>query len=97
MFEFFRDAGPEHEQVFYYEVRFFSIVANRKGIVVRTHRAIRKPDDASAWELVMPDKPDYRLEFEFREFQRIGDGDEFSRKRVLEVVKKFLNTRRMIF
>ncbi len=88
MFEFFRDAGPEHEEVFYNKVRFFSVVANRKGIVVRIHRAIRKPDDASPWELVMPDRPDYRLEFEFREFQRINDADEFSRKKVLEVVKK---------
>jgi len=90
MFEFFRDAGPEHEQVFYDKVRFFSVVANRKGIIVRIHRAIRKPDDASQWELVMPDQPNYRLEFEFREFQRIRGGDEFSRKRVLEVVKKIL-------
>lgn len=88
MFEFFRDAGPEHEQVFYDKVRFFSVVANRKGIIVRIHRAIRKPDDASQWELVMPDQPDYRLEFEFREFQRIGYGDEFSRTKALEVVKK---------
>ena len=90
MFEFFRDAGPEHEQAFYNKVRFFSVVANRKGILVRIHRAIRKPDDASPFELVMPDRPDYRLEFEFREFQRIGDADEFSRKKVLEVVKKIV-------
>ena len=90
MFEFFRDAGPEHEQVFYNQVRFFSVVANRKGIIVRIHRAVRKPDDAGPFELVMPDQPDYRLEFEFREFQRISDADEFSRKKVLEVVKKIL-------
>ena len=90
LFEFFRDAGPEHEQVFYNKVRFFSIVANRKGIIVRIHRAIRKSDDASPWELVMPDRPNYRLEFEFREFQRIGDVDEFSREKVLEVIKKIL-------
>lgn len=90
MFEFFRDVGPEYEQIFYNKVRFFSVVANRKGIVVRIYRAIRKPDDVSPWELVMPDRSDYRLEFEFREFQRIGDRDEFSRKRVLEVVKKIL-------
>jgi len=90
MFEFFRDAGPEHEEVFLDKVRFFSVVANRKGIIVRIHRAIRNPDDASPWELVMPDRPDYRLKFEFREFQRIGDADEFSRKKVLEVIKKIL-------
>ena len=90
MFEFFRDAGPEHEQIFYDKVRFFSVVANRRGIIVRIHRAIRMPDDVSPLALVMPDRPDYRLEFEYREFQRIGDGDEFSRKRVLEVVKKIL-------
>ena len=90
MFEFFRDAGPEHEQVFYNKVRFFSVVANRKGIIVRIHRAIRIPDDAGAYELVMPDRPEYRLEFEFREFQRTNHADEFSRKKVLEVVKQIL-------
>lgn len=90
MFEFFRDAGPEHEQVFYDKVKFFSVVANRKGMIVRIHRAIRKPDDTRPWELVMPDRPDYRLEFEFREFQRIGDADGFSRKKVLDVVRKIL-------
>ena len=90
MFEFFRDAGPEHEQVFYDQVRFFSAVANRKGIIIRIHQAVRKPDDASPWELIMPDQPDYRLEFEFQEFQRIDEADEFSRKKVLEVVKKIL-------
>ena len=46
MFEFFRDAGREHEHVFYDKVRFFSVVANRKGIIVRIHRAIKVPDDA---------------------------------------------------
>ena len=38
----------------------------------------------------MPDQVDYRLKFEFREFQRITEADEFSRKKVLEVVKKIL-------
>ena len=90
MFEFFRDAGPEHERVFYDKVRFFSIVAYRKGVLVRIHRAIRKADDARPLELVMPDQPRYRLEFEFREFHRIDDADGFSRKRVLEVIKKVL-------
>lgn len=89
MFEFFRDAGPEHEQVFYDKVRFFSVVANREGILVRIHRAVRKPDDAGELELIMPDRADYRLEFEFREFQKIN-ADGFSRKRVLEVIKKIL-------
>ena len=89
MFEFFRDASPEHEQVFYNKVRFFSVVANRNGIIVRIHRAIRKPNDASMYELVMPDQPRYRLEFEFREFQRIS-GDEFTRENVLEAIKKIL-------
>ena len=89
MFEFFRDASPEHEQVFYNKVRFFSVVANRNGIIVRIHRAIRKPNDASIYELVMPDQPRYRLQFEFREFQRIS-GDEFTRENVLEAIKKIL-------
>ena len=37
----------------------------------------------------MPDRPEYRLKFEFRELQSINDRD-FSRKKVLEVVKKIL-------
>lgn len=90
MFEFFRDAGPEHERVFYDKVRFFSIEATIKGIIVRIHRAIRKPDDAHRYELIMPDRPEYRLEFEFREFQRISGPDGFSREKVLEVVRKIL-------
>ena len=90
MFEFFRDAGREHEQVFYDKVRFFSVVANRDGIIVRIHRAIKLPDDANPFQLIMPDQVDYRLKFEFREFQRITEADEFSRKKVLEVVKKIL-------
>ena len=90
MFEFFRDAGPKHEQLFYDKVRFFSIVANRRGLIVRIHRAIRFPDDASPWELVMPDRPEYRLKFEFRELHRINDRDDFSRKKVLEAIKKIL-------
>lgn len=36
----------------------------------------------------MPDRLDYRLEFEFQAFQRIGDADKFSRKKVLKVIKK---------
>ena len=90
MFEFFRSAGPDHEEVFYKKVRFFSVVANRKGILVRIHRAIKKPKDARPWGLVMPDRPEYPLQFGFREFQRISDADEFSRKKALEVVKRIL-------
>ena len=87
-YEFFRDAGPEHEQIFYDKVRFFSIVANRNGILVRIHRAIRKSDDANPWELILPDQSDYRLEFEFREFQRVSGMEDFTRDKVLEVMRK---------
>ena len=90
MFEFFRDAGPEHEQIFYDKVRFFSVVANTDGILVRIHRAIRVPDNASPCELVLPDRPDYRLEFEFQEFQRIQEADGIPRRKVLEVIKRIL-------
>ena len=86
-YEFFRDAGPDHEAVFFDMVRFFSIVANRDGVLVRIHRAVKISDDAGKMELVLPDQTDYRLQFEFREFQRVSNV-EFCRENVLEVMRK---------
>ena len=89
-YEFFQDAGPPHRQIFFDKIRFFSVVANTQGILVRIHRAIEIPQDASHLELVMPDRPEYRLNFEYREFARLTGEDGFTRERVIEVFRKML-------
>lgn len=89
-YEFFRDAGSEHEQIFFDKVRFFSVVANRKGLLVRIHRAVELPRDARPGLLVMRDQPNYRLKFLYREFARVDRGDEYSRATVLTVFKNIL-------
>ena len=89
MFEFFRDAGPRHEEIFFEKVRFFSVVANGEGLLVRIHRAIQlSPEDSRFF--VMPDEPNYRLRFVYRTFESIKGIDQYSRARVLEAFKKIL-------
>lgn len=89
-YEFFQDAGPTHRQIFFDKIRFFSIVADTQGILIRIHRAIEIPQDASQFELVMPDRPEYRLNFEYSEFARLTGEDGFTRERVIEVFSKIL-------
>lgn len=89
MFEFFRDAGQDHEKVFFDKVRFFSVVASTEGLIVRIHRATREPSDGSGIGLVMKDRPEYPLRFEYREFARI-QRDDFDRITVLELFEKIL-------
>lgn len=89
-YEFFQDAGPTHRQIFFDKIRFFSVVANTQGILIRIHRAIEIPQDASRFELVMPDRPEYRLNFEYSEFARLTGEDGFTRERVIEVFRKML-------
>ena len=88
-FEYFRDAGSKHEDLFFEKVRFFSIVTNRTGLLVRIHRAVKVPEDDIACR-VIPDDPDYLLRFKFQVFTRIEGTDEFSRSKVLDVFKKIL-------
>ena len=89
MFEFFRDAGPRHEEIFFEKVRFFSIVANGEGLLIRIHRAIQlSPKDSRLF--VMPDEPNYRLRFVYRTFESIKGIDQYNRARVLEAFKKIL-------
>ena len=89
-YEFFQDAGPTHRQIFFDKIRFFSVVANTHGILIRIHRAIEIPQDASHYAIVMPDRPEYRLKFEYREFARLTGEDGFTRERVIEVFRKML-------
>ena len=88
-FEFFRDAGSRHEDLFFEKVRFFSIVANRTGLLVRIHQAVEIPKDNIA-RRVIPRDPNYLLKFEFQEFTRIEGVDNFSRSKVLDMLRKIL-------
>lgn len=87
-YEFFQDAGPTHKQIFFDKIRFFSVVANTKGVLIRIHRAVELPQDARPLELVIPDRPEYRLDFEYREFARLTGEDGFTRERVVDVFRK---------
>ena len=42
------------------------------------------------FELVMPDRPEYRLNYEYREFARLTGEDGFTREKVIEVFSKML-------
>ena len=89
-YEFFQDAGTTYRQIFFDKIRFFSVVANTQGILIRIHRAIEIPQDASKFELVMPDRLEYRLSFEYREFARLTGEDGFTREKVIEAFRKML-------
>ena len=89
MFEFFRDAGPRHEAIFFDKVRFFSVVANGEGLLIRVHRAIQLNHKDSRL-FVMPDEPNYRLRFVYRVFDSIKGTGQYSRARVLEAFKKII-------
>ena len=86
MFEFFQDAGPQHREKFFSEVRFFSAVASTEGLNVRIHRATQVAENGSEDDFVIPGYP---LRFEFREFVRVPK-DKFDRKTVLELFGKIL-------
>ncbi len=60
MYEFFKDAGPNHEKKFFPKVRFFSVVASTEGLNIRIRRATREPSHIS---LIMPERPDYLIVF----------------------------------
>lgn len=89
MYEF-SDAGSEHKKIFFDKVRFFSVMANRKGMLVRIHRALEIPEDADPRTLIMPDQPKYRLKFEYEEFARLEGVSVYSRERVFTIFKRIL-------
>ena len=90
MYEFFNDAGSDHKKIFFNKVRFFSVVANREGMLVRLHRAVEIPEDANPKCLIMRDQPKYRLKFEYKEFARINEDSEYSRERVFNIINRIL-------
>jgi hypothetical protein len=90
MFEFFRDAGPRHEEIFFDQVRFFSVVASTEGLTIRIHRAIR--DSGTEQGFIIPkssDWPEYPLRFEHQVFSKVTK-ENFDRKLVLEAFAKML-------
>ena len=89
MFEFFRDAGPEHEVNFFAKVRFFSVVASTEGLTIRIHRAIK--DSGTELGFIVPkspDRPEYPLRFEHQVFLKARD--DFDRNLVLDTFAKIL-------
>jgi hypothetical protein len=90
MYEFFKDAGPNHEEEFFTKVRFFSVVASTEGLNIRIHRATREPAEGNGRVgLIMKERPDYPLRFEYQDFISI-QRDLFNRNRVFEVFEKIL-------
>ncbi|RMZ87658.1 hypothetical protein DV736_g5122, partial [Chaetothyriales sp. CBS 134916] len=86
MFEFFREAG--HEDTFA-KVRFFSVVASTEALWIRIHRATREPEDGSDQGFIMPNRKDYPLRFEYRNFAQITKA-EFARPTVLNTFENIL-------
>ena len=84
MYEFCRDAGPQHEKNFFSKVRFFSVVASIEGLVFRIHRAHK----LSAKESFVI--KDYPLSFEYQEFAVLSRGINFQRRTALDVIRKIL-------
>lgn len=89
MFEFFREAGQQSEDDFFTKVRFFSVVASTEGLVIRIHRATREPEDGTGQGLIMKDKTNYPLRFEYREFSKLQK-DTFERQVVSEIFERIL-------
>jgi hypothetical protein len=89
MFSFCRDAGAQYEDEFFTQVRFFSVVASTEGLIIRIHRATREPADGSDIGLIIKERPDYPLRFEYEEFFKI-QRESFDRKTVFEIFKKIL-------
>jgi hypothetical protein len=87
MFEFFKEAGPRHEEIFFEKVRFFSVVASTEGMVIRTHRATRVHEGGLDEDPIIPEYP---LRFEYKEFCTIPK-DKFERKIILENFERILH------
>ena len=87
MFEFFREAGPKHENNFFTKVRFFSVVASTEGLTIRIHRATRVPADGSGGGLIVANYP---LRFVFQVFSRVQKDNDFNRETILKTFENIL-------
>lgn len=83
MYEFFKEA--KEEKKFFANVRFFSVVATAKGIIIRIHRAIEIGNERKAAWI----ENDYPLEFEFNEFWS-AYGKDINRKNVISTFERII-------
>ena len=84
MYEFSQEAGPDHEQKFFEEVRFFSVSASTEGLFTfRIHRAIRVTEADMVTD-------GYPLGFTYRVFKRLQVGINCNRDAILETLKPIL-------
>lgn len=97
-YEFFHDADTEagtgssepgkHTKTFFEKVRVFSAVANTRGILIRIHRAVEVPKQQRLnHRLILRHRPEYRLNFEYSEFARLGEAD-FTHEEVFKIFTK---------
>lgn len=84
IYEFFREAGSDHEQKFFEEVRFFSVIATTEGLTFRIYRATQIIEKAD----IVADG--YPLRFLYRVFKRLQFGINYNRDAVLEILKPIL-------
>ncbi|KAI0439656.1 hypothetical protein F4803DRAFT_31293 [Xylaria telfairii] len=98
LYEFFREAGEEHVNVFFRQVRFFSAVVTPQSIKIRVHRACgarghrgrenTEPDDQPAE--MDPIFADYPLQFEYDDYFE-ASGIEFTRSNVVAAFEQILH------
>ncbi|KAI4208862.1 MAG: hypothetical protein LQ351_008139, partial [Letrouitia transgressa] len=90
MYSFFHDADPGGDDEFFEKVRFYSIVTNNKGLLVRVHRATKLPTGVDEGELVIENRPDYPLRYDYREVLCITDRRQYNRETLMEVWRKIM-------
>lgn len=90
MYSFFHDADPGGDDEFFEKVRFYSIVANNKGLLVRVHRATKLPSGVDEGELVIENRRDYPLRYDYREVLCITDRRQYNRETLMEVWRKIM-------
>ncbi|KAI9159144.1 hypothetical protein HJFPF1_07152 [Paramyrothecium foliicola] len=105
LYEFFKEAGDEHVSTFFKDVRVFSAVATRLGIIVRVHRArsvegdLHDDDDDDDLDGILPRarRPEvmsriveeYPLQFLYDEVFE-ASGPSYTRENVVGVFEKIL-------
>ncbi|KAL9615860.1 MAG: hypothetical protein Q9160_009203 [Pyrenula sp. 1 TL-2023] len=91
MFEFFRDAGSEHEEIFFNKVRFFSMVVSTEGLTIRIHRATRLASKEPRLSFILPGNRNYPLSFEYQEFFKLEKA-ELDQEVILKIIQQILIT-----
>ncbi|KAI0400620.1 hypothetical protein F4802DRAFT_584444 [Xylaria palmicola] len=97
LYEFFKEAGEEHVDIFFNQVRFFSAVSTVRGVNIRSHRVCRvseDSDDITTLDVAeqdgqSPEMEDYPLQFEYDDYFRAVDA-EFTRENVVKTFEHIL-------